>query len=653
MQFKNPEVLFFLFLLLIPLLIHLFHLQKFKKEAFTNVQFLKEIELETRKSAKLKKLLILLTRLLAFAALIFAFAQPFINKNKSLQKREGIYYLDNSFSMQSKSNSGIDQLQLNKNYLLDHALENYLSQSFVSNQDYTDKLDQKSFSNTLLKLDFYPVHKNINQILLEINSHNRNKEGTSHDVYLLSDFQIVNQLLDTSLIDKKQQYNLIIPSNTNQKNISIDSIWIAKRDPEYITLRSRIRSHGLVIDDLSVSLYLNEALYGKSTVDLSPGISEEIEFKIPSKGHNFGKITISDQSLSFDNELFFSIPEKPRTKVLAIGNNSSFLNRIYQKERFHLTKVSSDELDQSQISKQDLIILDEVEQISNPLIQSLNSFVKNGGKLVIIPAKNGLIEDYNKLLLSFDAGIIIDKFDTDKKISRINYEHPFFSNVFDKEIYNFQYPILSQGYTMSLKNVSPLLQFDDLSNFASEMKYKEGKVYIISAPLSETDNKFSNSPLVVPLFYNFSLENQQNESIYLTIGQSNQIIIQTENIGDEPMKIVRDEKEFIPVQSKKNDKISILTNEFPQVSGVYDFKFNEQVIEKIAYNYNRKESELMFQSLEPLADRFENIHLYNSIDKAIKDGNERNNNKNLWQLFIIFALVFLVLEILLQKFMKN
>jgi len=61
----------------------------------------------------------------------------------------------------------------------------------------------------------------------------------------------------------------------------------------------------------------------------------------------------------------------------------------------------------------------------------------------------------------------------------------------------------------------------------------------------------------------------------------------------------------------------------------------------------------MFQPLESLADRYENIHLYNSIDKAIKDGNERNNNKNLWQLFIIFALVFLVLEILLQKFLKN
>ena len=43
MQFKNPEIFYFLFLLLIPILIHLFHLQKFKKVAFTNVKFLKEI----------------------------------------------------------------------------------------------------------------------------------------------------------------------------------------------------------------------------------------------------------------------------------------------------------------------------------------------------------------------------------------------------------------------------------------------------------------------------------------------------------------------------------------------------------------------------------------------------------------------------------
>jgi hypothetical protein len=653
MQFKYPEVLFFLFLLLIPLLIHLFQLQKFKKEAFTNVQFLKEIELETRKSSKLKKLLILLTRLLAFAALIIAFAQPYIDKNKSLDKRESIYYLDNSLSMQVKAAASIDQLQFNKNELLDKAASFKTDQTLLSNKILHDQLDSKTFKTRVVNLDYYPIHKNINQILLEINSDIKKKKNTLFDIYLLSDFQYINGVIDSSLIDRKQQYNLITPANSDQKNISIDSIWIAERNSKDITLISSLTSHGLDVDDLSVSLNLNEVLYGKSTLNLTAGTSKEIAFKIPATDSSSGKISISDHALNFDNELFFNIPKNYKTKVLIIGHKSDFLDRIYQKDAFELTKVSYKNLDQSQITKQDLIILDELETISNPLIQTLNSFVQNKGKLVIIPAITGELLTYNKLLQSFDAGSISDKFNTDKKISRINYEHPFFNNVFEEEIYNFQYPTLTEGFTMLLKNASPLLQFDDRTDFASEIKYKEGKVYVIAAPLSGQRNKFSSSPLVVPLFYNFSLEGQQNEAIYKTIGQTNHMVIQSNSSGDQPLKIVRNELEFIPLQSKNNDKIRVTTNDYPLTAGIYEFKSNDQVIEKIAYNYNRKESDLSYQPLRPLADQYDNIYLYESIDKAIKDGNQRNNNKNLWQLFIIFALVFLVLEILLQKFLKN
>jgi len=106
MQFKNPEILYLLFLLIIPILIHLFQLQKFQKVAFTNVKILKAIEQQTRKSAKLKKLLILLSRLLIFTSLIIAFAQPFLNKEQNGLHKETIIYLDNSFSMQAKGDKG-------------------------------------------------------------------------------------------------------------------------------------------------------------------------------------------------------------------------------------------------------------------------------------------------------------------------------------------------------------------------------------------------------------------------------------------------------------------------------------------------------------------------------------------------------------------
>ena len=131
------------------------------------------------------------------------------------------------------------------------------------------------------------------------------------------------------------------------------------------------------------------------------------------------------------------------------------------------------------------------------------------------------------------------------------------------------------------------------------------------------------------------------------------MMVQSTITGDQPLKIVSNELEFIPLQTKNNDKIRVTTNDFPLTAGIYEFRSNEQIIEKIAYNYNRKESDLSYQSLQPLVDQYNNIYLYESIDKAIKEGNQRNNNKNLWQLFVIFALVFLVLEILLQKFLKN
>ena len=58
MQFKHPEILYFLVFLTLPILVHLFQLQKFKKTPFTNVAFLQKLVLQTRKSSKLKKWII-------------------------------------------------------------------------------------------------------------------------------------------------------------------------------------------------------------------------------------------------------------------------------------------------------------------------------------------------------------------------------------------------------------------------------------------------------------------------------------------------------------------------------------------------------------------------------------------------------------------
>lgn len=107
MQFVYPAFLFGLAALAIPVIIHLFNFRRFKTVYFTNVRFLKNIQEETATKSKLKHLFILLSRLLAIAFLVFAFAQPFIPSNQSAKTtahRAVSIYIDNSFSMEAVNN---------------------------------------------------------------------------------------------------------------------------------------------------------------------------------------------------------------------------------------------------------------------------------------------------------------------------------------------------------------------------------------------------------------------------------------------------------------------------------------------------------------------------------------------------------------------
>jgi hypothetical protein len=153
MQFKNPEILYFLFLLIIPILVHLFQLRRFKKQEFTNVKLLKELEVQTRKSATIKKWLLLVTRLLLLTALIFAFAQPFF-KAKDFDKKnnELILVIDNSFSMQAKGKSG-ELLKRTIQDILENTPEDQQLSVLTNDENFYDTTI-RNIQNELQNLNF-------------------------------------------------------------------------------------------------------------------------------------------------------------------------------------------------------------------------------------------------------------------------------------------------------------------------------------------------------------------------------------------------------------------------------------------------------------------------------------------------------------------
>ena len=61
MEFLYPNMLYALFVLLIPVVIHLFNFRRHKTVYFSNTSILKTIEQENKKTKKLKDLIVLMS----------------------------------------------------------------------------------------------------------------------------------------------------------------------------------------------------------------------------------------------------------------------------------------------------------------------------------------------------------------------------------------------------------------------------------------------------------------------------------------------------------------------------------------------------------------------------------------------------------------
>ena len=120
MAFEQPLILFFLLSIIIPILIHLFNLKKYKIIYFPNIYFLDKIKSKNKKMSKLKKLIILFFRLCLISSLILAFSQPYI-PSKTVYEQEldkTSIYIDNSLSMSIQKN-GESILEIAKKHAID------------------------------------------------------------------------------------------------------------------------------------------------------------------------------------------------------------------------------------------------------------------------------------------------------------------------------------------------------------------------------------------------------------------------------------------------------------------------------------------------------------------------------------------------------
>ncbi len=638
MQFKYPELLWGLLLLLIPILIHLFQLRRFKKTPFTNVKFLKQVVSESRKSSTLKKWLLLFTRMGLLAALVFAFAQPFMANDNALQEKENVFYIDDSFSMSGQ----IDNGSLFKNTIQDFITNIPSDQRFTlfTNKQVYKDVNIKDIQNDLLNLSVGSEQLGISEIILKGKTYFSDNTASQKNLVLISDFQ--QRMGNLTDVDSTSTINVqyIKPGNKIISNTAIDTVFIAERNNDNIEVVAQLTTNSEE-KTIPVSLFNDAKLIAKTGANFDQNKKADVRFTINAKDIVLGKVTIMDTGLNYDNQFFFNIDEKSKIKVLVIGNTSAdYLKRIYTDEDFSFTTSTLAQLNYSTIENQDLVVLNEISKLPSSLITALKSLNTNGGSFVFIPATKGDINSYNQLSSAYDATRFSTEIAQEIPIAIVKTAHPLFKNVFDKKVTNFQFPNVQERFRISTK--APVaLSYQNNEPFLVGSK----NAYFFTAALSSDNSNFKNSPLIVPAFYNMGMNSLKLPPLYASIGSKTEIELPLTLQQDDIIKIASDNNEFIPQQRVLPKKVQVNFIKNPKEAGIYKIIHNDKTIRHISFNNDRKESELLYTALT------EN-NSNTSVSSFFLESQKDNAINEFWKWFAILALAFVLIETVLQRFLK-
>ena len=641
MQFKHPEFLYALFALIIPVLVHLFQLRRFQKVAFTNVQFLKAVTIQTRKSSQIKKWLTLLARVLALAAIIIAFAQPFFASEDVVgKKNETVIYLDNSFSMQSKGSNGP---------LLKRAIQEILSKLpeeesfsiFTNTETFTD-ITKKDIQNDLLQLEYSSYQLAYNAAYLKAKQLLSSSPETLKRVIMVSDFQQKEDIFELPT-DPETKTNLVQLQPVSRQNVAIDSLYLKRNSNNDLMLQVLVSNTNATTNDIPVALYNNDQLIAKTSVSISKNSVTNTEFRLDDNTKINGRVTIEDPAITFDNDRYFTINTPEKIKVVSVNeSNDTFIKNIYTADEFLLVSSTIQNFNYNDISDANLVIINELDQIPVSLTNSLRSFSQQGGTICLIPSNNGNLISYQQFINEFSNIGLLELKNQEKKVTQINFSHPLYRGVFDKQVTNFQYPKVNSYYQTNASDA--ILSFEDNSPFL----YKTNGIYIFTAAINNENSNFKNSPLIVPTLYNIGKQSLKLTDISYTIGQTNSYDIPISLGQDGILSLVSEQESIIPLQQSFSSKVRITTDEVPTKAGIYTLQDKNRIIQHISYNYSSSESNLQYYNLGTTAT----YEVSDSITELFDLIKEETSINELWKWFVIFALLFLLFEILLLKYLK-
>ena len=663
MNFLYPNMLWCLFALAIPLIVHLFNFRRHKVVYFSNTATLKTIEQENVKTKRLKYLIVLIMRMLFIAGLVFAFAYPYDSEQKlKTDDADNLIavYIDNSMSMQSQSEEVklVEDARSSARALVKSVSPSQrfvlLTNSRQPDNEYPMNQDEMLMSIDAMQTEASPmIFNNLYENLQMIMRRNGFKSAS---LFVYSDFQ--NDMMDMRGIVADSAIQIVgLPlSSDYQQNIYIDTVWLSSPVLQTglaneVNVRV-VNDGGKEINGLPVYLEIDGVSAAFTTIDIpadGKGVTA-MQFVLNESGEKSAAVSINDYPITFDDTYNFVLNVRPVIKIVELTSNYTMTSPIAtlfsDNLQFDYQAIDPHRIDQQYLMDCQMVVVDGDADLNETMWRTIVDFASDGGSVVVLPSDETKAEN-----------------DT-LSVNMIASQHEFFSDIFVNIPDNADLPKVykhTQIRKFKFRNTLTLMSLQNGTSFFTLSKVGGGNIFSFASQLGGDWTNFADNALFVPVMYKIAMLGAQTGRLSYTIGIDRELTVNDLTAFAESDVRIRNEQgnfEMIPVVDLRNNRAVVrLYDELPG-AGFYTVNKGDELIATTAWNDSRAESKMQFMNGEEVSKLMKDNGL--NVLTVMKAGEIRSDDvmqmmvrrSMLWRTFILISLITLLIEILILRFWK-
>lgn len=675
MHFLNPDALWGLLGMAIPVLIHLFNFQRPVKVLFSNTRILRDVIQKTNKTRSVRNWLLLATRMLAIGALALAFAQPQSGKRSETEARAGsgsqLVFIDNSSSMYwpDDGNRAIEKAQaIARSQPLPSSGRGWyalLTLDFLSRHTWTSA---RSFTDQTVDVRPSFESRSLETVIRRASRQAAfSPDPAQARIHLISDFQKA-QAGDPATwpLDSGRTWVLHPVPHKATFNTWVDSVWLSRplsagdREPE---LRIRIgHPGGSEGKPARLQVLVNRNLVGGQVLRLGPGRHSEARVRIRTQGNSILKteVVLDDPEIGVDNRFYLVLnPPRPLPVFHLTDAPGSPVQKAFGAAPwFRYTSGSPANPDFKSLEKAGFIVMETRSEPGPGLRDEILRRVREGAALCLVPRNDvswipAFAEQAGLKISPASAGEAPARY----AISLPGQQDPFFTDAFQNEGGNRRKPFALP--LLDLPGAGSVLRYESGSGFAIRAALGDGQVFVLAAAFSEETENLSRHPLMIPLFYRmaFSAQGSEQQTLYAGPG--------TTGVEFPSDSLTTDGREWQVELVKGNEKWSSVlrsTGKLRQLQipgegmqpGFWDVVLEGKVLGTIACNADKRESDPEFYSASVLKNMLAGkpwVQVEGVEQNASPDHIQAGHTESWpwWKWLLALAFAAVVAEIFLMK----